>query len=311
LNRFAQNDPGATQVMTDATPGEDPFAWLRTGYRRAGETSLWGRALGVSGETDGEAARGVFGTEFTVVGAIVGVDHVVSQKLLLGLAAQWTTTDIDFPGQPNKARVESIETGAYASFGDARLYLNANTSVIWHAIDVRRVTASGRAAADYNGTTVSAFAEAGKIFETEEGLRIQPFVALSYSHLDTDGYGETGTGTLLDVSGATVDSLKSMLGLRVGYPIELGYGRRMVPELRVAWQHEFLDDQASFLARIRGGAQPASLILGERFSRDTVIAGAGVTVPIAAQSTIFLDYDANLNPDLVTHTASAGVRVIW
>jgi uncharacterized protein YhjY with autotransporter beta-barrel domain len=311
LNRFAQNDPGATQVMTDATPGEDPFAWLRTGSRRTGETSLWGRALGVSGETDGEAARGVAGTEFTVVGAIVGVDHVFSPKLLLGLAAQWTATDIDFPGQPNKARVESIEAGAYASFGDARLYLNANTSIIWHAIDVQRVTASGRAFADYNGTTVSAFAEAGRIFETEQGLRIQPFVSLSYSHLDTDDYGETGSGTLLDVSGATVDSLKSMLGLRVGYPIELDFGRRMVPEIRVAWQHEFLDEQASFLARIRGGPQPASLIFGERFSRDTVIAGAGVTVPIAAQSTVFLDYDANLNPDLVTHTASAGVRVIW
>jgi uncharacterized protein with beta-barrel porin domain len=166
FNRFA--DAGAGQVMTDATPGEDPFGWLRTGVRRVGETAVWGRAVGVWGETDGDA--GSSGTDFDVVGGIVGVDHVFTPVLLAGLAAQWTTSDVDFNGLPDNAEIDSLEIGAYASYGDTRLYLNANASVIWHDIEVNRFGIGTQAFGDYDGTTISGYAEAGKIFETQSGF---------------------------------------------------------------------------------------------------------------------------------------------
>ena len=59
---------------------------------------------------------------------------------------------------------------------------------------MNRFAVGGPAFGDYDGTTISAYAEVGKIFETDGGLRIQPLVALSYAHLETDAYSETGTG---------------------------------------------------------------------------------------------------------------------
>jgi len=309
FNQFAQSGPGAGQVMTDASPGEDPFAWLRTGVRRVGETAVWGRAVGVWGETDGDA--GSSGTDFDVVGGIVGIDHVFSPLLLAGVAGQWTTSDIEFNGLPDNAEVDSLELGAYMSYGDTRLYLNANASFIWHDIEVNRFGIGTQAFGDYDGTTVSGYVEAGKIFETQSGFRIQPLVALSYAHLETDGYSETGTGTLLNVFDSDFDTLKGMIGARFAYPFAMQSGRKIVPEARVVWAHEFLDDQSSFLATIQGGLPTPSLIVGEEYSRDTLILGTGVTAPLSDATTLFIDYDAGLNDDITTHTVSAGFRTRW
>ena len=307
LNRFAQND--ATQVMTDASP-EDPFDWLRTGTRNPGELATWGRAIGGWGESDGW--NGSKGSKFALKGAIVGVDYVFDRDLMAGVAAQWTTTDVDFKRRPDNADVENFEFGAYASIGDARLYLNANASAIWHNVKVRRFThGGGQAQGAYDGRTLSIFAEGGKIFETEEGLRIGPFLSLSLTHLETDPYRERGTGPLLFVRRAELDSLKSATGVRLGYPIGLPSGRKVVPEFRLAWAHEFMDDQASFRASVQGQNVPPSVIFGEKFARDTVQLGAGVTVPLSGSTNLYVDYDAGLNPDITTHTVSAGLRVTW
>ena len=312
VNRYAANETGATQVMTDATPGEDPFSWLRAGSRRVGETSMWGRFVGGWGDTDGDATTA--GSKFDNVGAIVGVDHTFTPILLAGLAMQWTATDIDFKGRPDKADVDSLEVGAYASWGDYRLYLNANVSYIWHEFDVRRFIGPDRAFGDYDGQTFSTYAEGGKTFETEDGALIQPFLSFSYSHLDTDAYAETGTNpnVQLNVRSSEFDSLRSTVGLRVGYPIKMSSGRMMVPEARAGWSHEFLDDQSTFLATLQGGPPgPPVLVAGEEYSRDTLVLGGGITVPIADHVVAFADYDAGLNDDVTTHTVSGGVRVKW
>ena len=310
FNRFAANETGAGQVMTDATPGDDPFAWLRTGVRRVGETAAWGRLVGVWGDTDGSA--GVGGSDFQITGGIVGVDHVFTPILLAGVAAQWTTNDIDFDGRPDNADVDSLELGAYVSWGDTRLYLNANASFIWHDFDVNRVVLGSAVNGDYNGTTVSAYAEAGKIFEAGR-WRIQPLVAFSYAHLETDGYTETGPvpATLLIVNGSDFDSLKSMIGARFAYPIQLDSGRKLVPEARVVWAHEFLDDQSNFVAAPVFAPGATFLVQGEEYSRDSIIVGTGISAPLTDQTTIFIDYDAGLNADITTHTVSAGFRTRW
>jgi outer membrane autotransporter protein len=175
LNRFAANETGATQVMTDATPGTDPFDWLRTGTRRVGETATWGRMVGVRGGTDSKA--GVGGMDFSLSGGIVGIDHVFDEDFLAGVAVQYTTDDLDFKGSVDDADIDSFEVGAYGSWGDTRLYLNTNVSYIWHDFNVRRIGAAGNSFGKYSGNTVSAYAEGGKIYESGD-VRIQPILAV-------------------------------------------------------------------------------------------------------------------------------------
>jgi outer membrane autotransporter protein len=308
FNRFAENQAGG-QVMTDATPGDDPFNWLRTGVRRVGETAAWGRLIGVWGDTNGSG--GVAGTDFQISGAIVGVDHVFTPVLLAGVAAQWTSNEIDFDGRRDNADVDSFEFGAYASYGDTRFYVNANASFIWHDFGVHRTVLGQSAIGDYDGTTFSAYVEAGKIFEAGQ-WRIQPLAALSYAHLETDDYREVGSAIdLLNVKGTEFDSFKGMLGARVAYPIEMKSGRKMVPEARVVWAHEFMDDHSTFTAALQSAPNVPFIVKGQNYSRDTLIVGTGLTAPISDATSLFVDYDAGINPDITTHTVSVGFRMRW
>ena len=84
-----------------------------------------------------------------------------------------------------------------------------------------------------------------------------------------------------------------------------------LPEFRLAWGHEFMDNQASFRASVQGQNAPPGLILGEKFARDTVLVGTGVTVPLSDSTNVYADYDAGLNPDITTHTVSIGLRTRW
>jgi subtilase-type serine protease len=72
-----------------------------------------------------------------------------------------------------------------------------------------------------------------------------------------------------------------------------------------------MDDRSSHFVDVQGGPIIKTLINGETFSRDTLIAGAGLTVPLSGDATAFVDYDAGLNTDVTTHTVSAGMRVRW
>jgi outer membrane autotransporter protein len=134
---------------------------------------------------------------------------------------------------------------------------------------------------------------------------------LSYSHLETDPYTETGTGTLLNVSDASLDALKGMIGARFAYSFTTSEGRSIVPEARILWSHEFMDDRSSHFVDPVGGPVVWTPVEGEKFSRDTLVLGAGLNASLSASTTLFVDYDAGLNSDITTHTVSAGLRTRW
>jgi fibronectin-binding autotransporter adhesin len=308
LTRFAQNDPGATQVMSDA---EDPFAWLRTGVRPEGQMSVWGRLIGVQGDNQGRGASS--GSDFTVTGGIAGADYVFSQRFIVGLAAQWTTADVDFKQRVDTADVQSFEIGGYFSYGDADFCVNGNASIIFHDFDTYRFPFGGAAQASYEGMTVSGYVEAGKVFEFD-ALRVEPIVAVNYAGLDTDAYSETGTAlaALLNVDGASHRSLKSALGVRVAYPLDiLESGRKIVPEARIMWAHEFMDDQSQFRAALQVLPDNPFNVRGQRFSRDSLLTGVGFNVPLTSKAVLYVDYDVALSRDRSVQSVSLGARVSW
>lgn len=314
FNRYAADTTGSSTVMNDATPGGDPFAWLRNGVRQEGTSAVWGRGVGVWGETDGDSNAGAPGSRYNQKGGIVGADHVFTETFIAGVAAQYTDTDIKFPGHVDRVSVGSYEFGAYASYGDTQGYLNANTSYIWHNFDTYRQVFGSDTKGQFDGGTISACLEIGRIYEAD-GWRLQPVGVLSFASLSTDGYTENGSSpSRLVVKDSGFDSLKSILGGRLAYPFEMDSGRRWVPEVRVSWSHEFMDNNAEFQARLFSFAEdPSSYFTtkGAEYDRDSLNLGTGMNAPINEKIIVYLDYDATLSSDQTSHTASGGLRVLW
>ena len=307
LTRYAANGPGATDVLSDA---EDPFAWLDTGLRPEGQLSFWGRLIGVQGDNRGRG--GAAGSDFTVTGGIAGADYVFTQRFIAGIAAQWTNTDVDFKRRADTADVQSFEIGGYFSYGDADFCINGNASIIFHDFDTYRFVFDKTAQGTYDGRTISAYLEAGKVFELGR-FRLEPVAAVSFAALETDRYLETGTagGNLLIVEDADHTSMKSYIGARFAYPFGLESGRKIVPETRVMWGHEFLDDQSLFVAALKSLPNNRFTVRGQEFARDSLLAGVGLNLPLSAHAAIYADYDVFLTRDQAIQSVSLGARVSW
>jgi len=102
-----------------------------------------------------------------------------------------------------------------------------------------------------------------------------------------------------------------MMGARVAYPFELESGRKIVPDARVFWGHEYLDDSATFKAALSSSPAVPFSVHGQEFARDSLIVGSGITAPLMANAVLDADYDVSLSPDKTVQSLSVGMRVSW
>ena len=308
--RYAQ--AAAAPVQTDAGEDPDAFAWLDTGLRDVGATSLWGRVVGVWGESDGGVSSPA--STHRTYGLIGGVDHVIDGTLLVGLAGQYVRTKSDFEDSENESSVESVQAGAYFSYG-AETYLNGNASVIATHASTKRIFSVGAidylASVRYPSTSVTGALDLGKIFEVGDGYRLEPHAGLNFVAQFTDAYAEHGAGGLgLIVDPEDIYSLRSMIGARASRVFDLG-DRKIVPELRLEWRHEYLDRNTTFLAAFQGAPDATFLVQCEPVARDVVVIGGALTLPIAGRVTGYLDAEGAFSEDTRAGTLSLGARATW
>lgn len=310
FERYAQaaDKPLAQDTMTDA----DPFAWLESGLRDPGRTAVWGRAFGIWGERH----ESIFAdaSDQQTAGFIAGVDHTFDKRFMAGLSVQLSDSQVDYARSPNEADIRAYQVGGYFSYGDPDLYVSGVLSGIFSEYDTYRRILIGpflfEPRANYDSDAISAQVEIARLMEVG-GLLFQPLLTLSYNEQWIDRYQETGAGGLgLIVADDNSQSLRTILGARLGIPLELG-SVKIVPVLGASWSHEFLDTRQSVQAAFIGAPNVPFTILGTPVGRDTAHLTAGFSMPLGKDTTLYADYTAAINEAFQTHTASAGIRVSW
>lgn len=309
FKRYAQAN-GST--LSDIQGDPSAFEWLQTGIRDSGTTSAWARAIGIVTETD--LSDHAPGSKQWSGGMIVGADHVFSSSLLAGVAGQYIESHVDFDASRNSSVVKALQLGAYVSHGDAQSFINGNVSVIGSQAKSERFMTVGLLTYEVESFlrswTGSASAEAGTILEAD-GFRFEPTVALNYQYSATGAYREKGGGGLgLLIDPDDTQSLKSSVTARLSRVFDLG-DRKIVPQLRADWRHEFLDRGQSFTAAFAGAPGVLFDVDGTKYARDTLGLGASITVPITGQTTGYVDAQGALSEDTVSSMLTVGVRASW
>jgi outer membrane autotransporter protein len=83
----------------------------------------------------------------------------------------------------------------------------------------------------------------------------------------------------------------------------------VTPELRVSWQHEYLDEDRTIHATLDNGAGPSFAVAAQRAGRDAVFGGAGVNLTFGRFGA-YVFYNPEFgSDDLVSHTVSGGIRL--
>jgi outer membrane protein OmpA-like peptidoglycan-associated protein len=188
--------------------------------------------------------------------------------------------------------VNAIGSGGFGDYTGVRNILPPAIPAIAHA--------------SYNGENWGGYVEGGWDFPVNN-FKVTPFIGVGYLHQTINQFTETGAGLEnLTVKGDE-DSLQTSLGIRASTRFQVGNGWLM-PELRVAWQHEFLDQAQQITNAFAINPGSTFNIRGAVLSRESGVIGAGLTYTVSPSAKLFVDYDYKANSDFTAHMVSAGLR---
>ncbi|QIF03676.1 autotransporter domain-containing protein [Roseimicrobium sp. ORNL1] len=246
------------------------------------------------------------GEDFESGNFLVGADYALSEHVALGIFAAYGEGwgDYDNGGEID---LERVTFGGYATVDIENFYLNAAFGVGTVDYDIKRpiqfATLSRNAHSDPDGTEF--FGLLGGGYDVQQGnWTFGPQVSVQYSRIALDSFTEHGADSLdLRMDAPEAESLRSYLGARVAYTVEVNDRMAIIPELRAFWQHEFLDGE-DLHARLDGGNGPGFLYEPEGDDKDALYLGAGIGFQIGPRFYGNVYYNVDLGREEPNHNVS-------
>jgi outer membrane autotransporter protein len=290
-----------------AVSDTDQQAQVPTGGSGEG-FAMWGRAYG---ETGGAPATGALpGFGLSRIGGFVGADWRFDQ-VVVGGAFRYVHTNAPFD-DGSKTKLDNYEGVVYGGWREGPAYVTALASGGANDYTISRnlmpFGLTGFANSSPTGSLFSAFGEAGYGFDWD-GTTLTPYANLDYIHQNVGAFAETGGFGALSVAAANGNSLQTTLGLRASTRIDLGDHGTLVPEVRVGWAHEFLDQSQTLTAQLVGTAASPFTVVGTQFGRDSAVVGVGVSHEFAPGASFFMDYDGQFTGGFNQNSGSVGIKV--
>ncbi|WP_207478858.1 autotransporter domain-containing protein [Arenibaculum pallidiluteum] len=291
--------PGQTRPVPEASPMQRPDPDRPFGafvYADRG----WG---------DREPGPGRAGFDYRNTVLAVGADYRVTPALLLGIALGhgWGRASLDDGGS---AELRSVKLGTYGSLSSGHWHLDFDAAYGFDDYPRnRRPTGFAPlplAESETSGRTLSAGLNTG--YDLRAGfLTVTPFAGARWQDIRIDGYEERGAaGLSLAIGDQEAETLTGSLGLRIAARID-GPAGSVTPHLRVAFQHEFIDDPRPVTAALGGVRTTISQAPGDR---DYLVLGAGVSVALSQGLSLVADYEGTAGRgDGRDHSVFGRIRV--
>lgn len=270
-----------------------------------------GYGLGGNATPDGNAAGGVYGSG----GTIVALERPLDDESLIGMFGAYSNLAVRLDGVSQRADANQGQFGAYFLRDLERHYfLGAGSFGFASYTETRRMAfgdINSTASGDYSGWNPSAYLEHGSRWQVGRTM-FQPYGALQYIYVRQNSFTETGAGVLDQyVGGIDTHALRGLLGARLAQAMTTKAGRDIVPEIRAAWMHEFLEPSSTLnatFAPIGGGSFAAR---GLNFGRDWALLGAGAQFALRENVSLFANYDLLFNSRQTWNAGSGGVQFVW
>ncbi len=138
-----------------------------------------------------------------------------------------------------------------------------------------------------------------------------PIATGQYTYVGIAPFTESGAESLdLRVSQQNISSMRTNFGGHFAYTWNVTDKIVIVPELRLFWQHEYLDDPRTIGAALDGGSGAGFNYQTTAPGRDSMNAGVGVTAQIGDHWNANVYYNANFGrQDFLSNVISCGLGV--
>lgn len=231
-------------------------------------------------------------TSVDIFGGNAGFEYRFTERLSAGFAVGASTTDVDMT-TVGSSDIDTLALMPYVSYyqedllGAADFYADALYAYGMNEYDTRRLSGGGIATGSPDGDFHQIEVTSGLNFQAGS-LVHGPYASLRWLDGSIDGYTEAGAGAV--TYGSTdFESLATDLGYQVSYPMQIA-GGVLVPQGRVAWEHEFENDANGALGL------PASVV-----DDDLAILGTGLGYYMSCGWNVALDYEARLGSENQSH----------
>jgi outer membrane autotransporter protein len=229
-------------------------------------------------------------------GFLVGADYRWSENFVTGLYGGYDYSYAEYNGG-GSTKGNSFSFGTYASYAKDGYYADAVIGGGYTGFQTQRSiefsTIDRTASADPNSGQFTAGINLGKDFEVGK-FTLGPIVGAQYTYAGIGSFTESGVESLdLSLGQQNANSLRSTLGGRIAYTWNLNQKIALIPEVRMFWQHEFLNNARNINASLDGGNGASFDYETTDPYRDSVFAGAGVTAQFGKNLSGSVFYNIN------------------
>ena len=245
-------------------------------------------------------------------GFLVGADYRWSENFVSGLYAGYDYSYAEYNGG-GSTKGNSVNFGTYASYAKDGYYADAVIGGGYTAFQTKRSiqfsTIDRTASADPGSGQFTAGINLGKDFEVGK-FTLGPIIGAQYTYAGIGSFTESGAESLdLSLGQQNANSLRSTLGGRIAYTWNLNQKIALIPEVRMFWQHEFLNNARNINASLDGGSGAAFDFETTDPYRDSVFAGAGVTAQFGERWNASVFYNVNFGSQTYqSNMVSAGLN---
>lgn len=284
-------------------------------------------ASGDYGNQDVDRIEDQAGFEGDVWAGTVGVEFHANKNFTIGAAFTYASSDFDFSDSLGDIQIEGPSGSVYMSYATPSFYADVLYNYGSYDIETSRNPIFGQQ--KYNGETDSeqhnAELNLGYNLTLGDGKIVTgPIASLRFVQGDIEAYQEQTLGNAqIRYDQQTYESLISALGWQLSYKITSG-NITIVPQVRAAWEHEYLDDadivsaelvNSPFFVTTPTGADrlPGNFRAGqatETLGTDYLAAGAGVAILVGENLSFTLDYEGEFfRADSAAHYASVRASI--
>ncbi len=276
--------------------------------KKLGESEMWIRGVGGRTYTDGEVSKNIADATTTTGGVQLGVDKWFNDTMV-GASFGYLRSDIKQTGLDGE--VDSYQFGVYAKQEMKDVRLSADIIGGMYDNSSSRVTPTGMANTNYNGTAFAAEVKATYKYPLSNSWRAEPSVGGWVQRYAQDSYSESGAiGSNLSVDNQIFVSESLSTELKVINTFGESKDNQGTFEMAVGYAHEYGDINAPLTGRFSAAPSAGSFSIGSaNRGRDVLNAMAGSDITVAQNTRLFALVSGNWRENEHGYSAVAGVKI--
>jgi uncharacterized protein with beta-barrel porin domain len=270
----------------------------------------WGVFVTGIGEfTDVDSTFNASGYDLATGGFTMGIDYRIGSHFAIGLTGGYAYTHADLVNNSSIA-VNGGKLGLYATAFGSGFYLDTAVIGGLNGYDTRRTALEGIASGDTLGGDLNVLVAAGYDWK-KGGLSIGPTASFQYTLVGFGDFTESGSLAPLAFPDQHAESFRTAFGMKASYDWKIG-PIHLIPEVRLAWQHEFGDTDYSLVSSFASGAGNSFTVNGPEIGRDSLLLSAGFAIRWNDRISTYAYYDGELfRTNYLSNNVSAGFRVTF